>query len=396
VPEQPSTKPDELDSNAVVQLDHLPPDVTVDLAQDLGSYWRERLRQHTGDSYAGLRFSKLPEDLRAYEHLLWSDQPDTVVEIGTQYGASALWFRDRLRTLQNYGLIDDLRVVTLDINQSDARRELPRVDPGYEATIHVLEGDVRDAAVADQVRELVGKRCLIIEDSAHEYDTTYAALTTFAGLVPPGGYFIVEDGSVDIEALRLSDDWPRGVLPALRDWLQTPDGRDFCVRRDLELYGVTSHPYGFLQRRIDEADPSTAGSDNDGSMVPGQPELARRGVGSVAELLGQNQALQTELAGLEERLAQTDRLQELLLDAERRLAAVPDLQLRVAVLERELDEARRAADAARDEARVLDVRLSVSEQVVTDIVNSPSWRLTEPLRAAKHVLAPRLRRLRGQ
>ena len=49
--------------------------------------------------------------------------------------------------------------------------------------------------------------------------------------------------------MRISDDWPRGVLPALEEWLQTPEGSDFTVRRDLELYGISCHPSGFLQRR---------------------------------------------------------------------------------------------------------------------------------------------------
>ncbi len=57
------------------------------------------------------------------------------------------------------------------------------------------------------------------------------------------------DGCVDIEELRLAPGWPRGVLPALHDWLETPEGHAFDVRRDLELYGLSCHPQGFLQRR---------------------------------------------------------------------------------------------------------------------------------------------------
>jgi hypothetical protein len=66
--------------------------------------------------------------------------------------------------------------------------------------------------------------------------------------VPAGGFFDVEAGGVDADALRLDDAWPRGVLPALHDWLATDRGRAFRVRRDLELYGVSCHPEGFLQR----------------------------------------------------------------------------------------------------------------------------------------------------
>jgi hypothetical protein len=43
--------------------------------------------------------------------------------------------------------------------------------------------------------------------------------------------------------------WPRGALPALHDWLKTSAAADFEVRRDLEIYGISCHPEGFLQRR---------------------------------------------------------------------------------------------------------------------------------------------------
>lgn len=230
----------------------LPPPVKAGLTGGaLREYWLARVQQHTSDSYAGVKLSKFPEDLRTYEHLLWADLPDTVVEIGTQAGGSALWFRDRLGTLAQYRRLRRApRVISVDVSQAWARDELTRADPDWAASIKLVEGDVRDPATAQRVHAAVGDdaRCFVIEDSAHEYETTLAALTGFSGLVPPGGFFVVEDGCVDVEELRLSPDWPRGVLPALHDWLQTEQGRAFTVRRDLELYGVSCHPEGFLQR----------------------------------------------------------------------------------------------------------------------------------------------------
>jgi hypothetical protein len=38
------------------------------------------------------------------------------------------------------------------------------------------------------------------------------------------------------------------VLPALSDWLATEQGSAFTIRDDLELYGLSCHPSGFLQR----------------------------------------------------------------------------------------------------------------------------------------------------
>jgi cephalosporin hydroxylase len=227
-----------------------PPPVDLELGQPAKRYWDDRVRQHTQDSYAGVGLAKFPEDLRAYEHIMWSTAPDAVIEIGTSFGASALWFRDRLRWLEAYGRIERGRVISIDLDQAEARQLMAAADPRFEETITLIEGDVTTPGLPELVeRELpAGARALVVEDSAHVYETTMAALVGFARFVPRGGYLVVEDGYVDIEERRTAPELPRGVLPAVRDWLTTREGRCFAVDRDAELYGVSSHPEGFLQR----------------------------------------------------------------------------------------------------------------------------------------------------
>jgi cephalosporin hydroxylase len=231
----------------------LPPNVEVTPTRgELREYWLARAAQHTQDSYAGVPLSKFPEDLRVYEHLLWESAANVVIELGAWCGASALWFRDRLRANASYGRIAEPLVISIDIEIAAARAHIDAVDPAHEGIV-LLEGSVTDPALPERVAELVpaGARCLVVEDSAHVYETTYAALEGFHRFVGPGGFFVVEDGCVDVEELRLSPDWPRGVLPAVNDWLATPDGQAFTVRRELELYGLSCHPSGFLQRTPD-------------------------------------------------------------------------------------------------------------------------------------------------
>jgi cephalosporin hydroxylase len=222
------------------------------LGDSLQSYWLDRAAQHTQDSYAGVPLSKFPEDLRVYEHLLWADTPSVVIEIGTHLGASALWFRDRLRTLADYGLIREPHVVSIDIEVEHARQHLTVADPAWEEEITLVSGDICDPNLPERISELLPARarCFVVEDSAHVYATTMAALVGFARFVSPGGFMVIEDGCVDIESMRLSDEWPRGVLPAVSDWLTSDLGKAFCARRDLELYGMTCHPGGLLQRSL--------------------------------------------------------------------------------------------------------------------------------------------------
>jgi cephalosporin hydroxylase len=226
-------------------MELLPPYVEADLTAPLRDYWLKREGQHVKDVYAGVRIQKMPEDLRVYEHLLWISRADTVIELGTNHGGSALWFRDRLTTMATtYGRIEEPRVISIDRDHTKAVEAIGAEPPG----ITLLTADLQDQDLPDRVSALLapGARCLVVEDTLHAYETTKTALDRFARFVPVGGFFVVEDGIVDVPDLRPDKDLPRGVLPAIHDFLAA--NPDFRVRRDLERYGLTCFPGGFLER----------------------------------------------------------------------------------------------------------------------------------------------------
>jgi cephalosporin hydroxylase len=226
--------------------------IETSLSMPLGDYYLDRIRTHMDETYAGIRMRKFPEDLLSYERVLWEQSIDTVLEIGTGHGGSALWFRDRLRTFSHYRASGTPLVISVDWDMEAARTLLPQVDPGYSETIKLIASDIRDPALVDVVTKAIAGRTkvLVVEDAAHVYDTTLAALTNFAHLVPLNGYFVVEDGHRDYPGM-LPSDMPRadkGPLAATDEWLRSPQGQDFAIQRDWEKYLVTSNPRGWLQR----------------------------------------------------------------------------------------------------------------------------------------------------
>jgi cephalosporin hydroxylase len=229
----------------------LPAPAEIAFSDPVRKLWLTRLRQSIQDTYMGVRLLKYPEDLRVYEHLLWLSRANVVIDLGTNLGGSALWFRDRLAALAAYGRIEEPRVISIDARTSVSTKMLDSADPRWRESITLLEGDVTDPAVAEEVRGMIppGARCLVSEDTAHTYDTTIGALRGFSDLVPVGGFFVVEDGYVDVEDLRPPNrpGWPRGVLSAINDWL-AENGASFRKRRDLELYGISSNLQGYLER----------------------------------------------------------------------------------------------------------------------------------------------------
>ena len=159
-------------------LRELLPPVLAGLDGSVEDYWRARIDQCFNDTYAGLPLIKFPEDLRVYEELLWEQAPNVVIEVGTHVGGSALWFRDRLLTLERYGRVTAPRVICLDVNQEVPRTALPLADPRFAEHIDLVECDICDPGAAALIAERVpeGANCLVVEDAAHTYDVTLASL----------------------------------------------------------------------------------------------------------------------------------------------------------------------------------------------------------------------------
>lgn len=82
---------------------------------------------------------------------------------------------------------------------------------------------------------------------------------------------------------------------------------------------------------------------------------------------------------LEDQRAQLLELRALLVEAERRLSRLP-------ALEQELDEARQSLGAMQGERDVQRARADRAELVLREVMESPSWKLTAPLRRLKRIL----------
>jgi cephalosporin hydroxylase len=93
------------------------------------------------------------------------------------------------------------------------------------------------------------RRTLVVHDADHTAEAVLRDLRSYADLVSPGSYFIVEDGVVELfhpsASTRLG--WSRpGPLTAAREFLREDDRFVADWRR--ERYVATYSPNGFLKR----------------------------------------------------------------------------------------------------------------------------------------------------
>ena len=74
---------------------------------------------HRGDndsSWAGVPVLKFPSDMILYQEVIMETKPDYIVEIGTKYGGSAIFFQDMLDMCGSDG-----KVITIDIKDQRTR-----------------------------------------------------------------------------------------------------------------------------------------------------------------------------------------------------------------------------------------------------------------------------------
>lgn len=191
------------------------------------------------NTYRGVGFLKSPFDICLYMQLISRLKPLTVIEIGTRFGGSALWFADMLTTHELTG-----RVVTVDVN--------PQVR-FVDHRIIVKEGDARslDKVLTDSLMESLPHPWLVVEDSAHLFETTLAVLQYFDQKLISGDYIVIEDGVVSQLSGAHYRRYRDGPSKAVREFLAVNSDR-YSI--DAELcdyfgYNVTYNPNGWLKRR---------------------------------------------------------------------------------------------------------------------------------------------------
>lgn len=153
--------------------------------------------------YKGLRLAKSPFDLALYMQVIEKLRPKTIVEIGTSEGGSAAWLIDQCRT---FGL-DDTKLITIDIAPPSV--EISRVS--------IFSGDscAPERTFPTDLIAASPHPWLVIENSAHSYESVRAVLDYFDQLLAPGDMFVLEDrvlADLEGEVYRRLDDGPNRAL----------------------------------------------------------------------------------------------------------------------------------------------------------------------------------------
>ena len=188
--------------------------------------------------YRGRSCLKSPFDLVLYLQLIQRLQPKVIIEVGTKDGGFALWLAD---TLQEHGILG--RVISIDIDEPPAIND---------ERIAFIRCDARELDIGLSHDLLTGldHPMLVIEDSAHTYETTRAVLDFFHSYTVQGDYLVAEDGVVRFMHEKMYQAFDDGPLRAVTAFLREHRG-EYSIDRELcDFFGtnVTWNPNGYLRR----------------------------------------------------------------------------------------------------------------------------------------------------
>jgi len=192
---------------------------------------QQRIMRKT--TWMGVPAHKHPYDFWVYQEIIYEQKPDFIIEIGNAKGGHLL----ALAHLCD--IIDNGKVIGIDINYKFIDEKV-RTHP----RIILLEGD--GCEMFEKVKEIINdfSNILVIEDSSHTYENTLKILRTYSCLIPPGGYFIIED-SICHHGLNTGPN--PGPYEAIETFLA--ENPDFEADREKESFIITWNPKGYLRRK---------------------------------------------------------------------------------------------------------------------------------------------------
>lgn len=185
------------------------------------------------------------------QELIWSIQPDLIIETGIAHGGSLIFSASMLELNAACGGPPKAEVLGLDIDIRAHNREAIEAHPMFKR-ISMIQGSSIAPEIIEQVRaKAAGKRrVMVCLDSNHTHDHVLAELKAYAPLTSVGSYCVVFDTAIEEVPAEMSADrpWGPGNNPKTAVWefLKTTDRFEIDQEIPNKLL-ITVAPDGYLR-----------------------------------------------------------------------------------------------------------------------------------------------------
>jgi cephalosporin hydroxylase len=203
-------------------------------------------------SWLGRPIIQYPQDIVAMQELLWSVQPDLVIETGIAHGGSLIFSASMLELNAACGGPKNAQVLGVDIDIRAHNRAAIEAHP-LSGRIKMIQGSSIAREVVEEVKAVAAarQRVVVCLDSNHTHDHVLAELEAYAHLTTVGSYCVVFDTVVEELPAEFFADrpWGPGNNPrtAVREFLKRHPEFEIDKRIDHKLL-ISVAPDGYLKR----------------------------------------------------------------------------------------------------------------------------------------------------
>jgi cephalosporin hydroxylase len=213
-------------------------------------------------AWLGRPIIQYPQDIVAFQEIVWDVKPDLIIETGIAHGGSLILSASLLALIEYCEAaeagtsLDPAKpkrtVLGIDIDIRAHNRAAIDAHP-MRSRIEMIQGSSIAPGVADQVRARAqGKqRVLVALDSNHTHAHVLEELKLYAPLVTPGSYCIVFDTVIEDMPGDMFPDrpWGKGDNPKTAVWEYLDGHPEFEIDRSIhEKLLITVAPDGYLKR----------------------------------------------------------------------------------------------------------------------------------------------------
>lgn len=203
-------------------------------------------------TWMGRPIIQVPQDVVALQELIWSIQPDLIIETGIAHGGSLVFSASMLELNAACGGPRDAEVLGVDIDIHAHNREAIEAHP-MSRRIAMIQGSSIAPEIIEQVkvRASVKQRVLIFLDSNHTHDHVLAELAAYAPLTSVGSYCVVFDTLIEDMPAEMFPDrpWGPGNSPKTAVWAYLKTHPEFEIDRQMDHKLLISvAPDGYLRR----------------------------------------------------------------------------------------------------------------------------------------------------
>jgi cephalosporin hydroxylase len=203
-------------------------------------------------SWLGRPIIQYPQDIVAMQELIWSLQPDLIIETGIAHGGSLIFSAAMLELNAACGGCQNAEVLGVDIDIRAHNREAIEAHP-MSKRISMIQGSSIASEIIEQVKaKTEGKKSILVcLDSNHTHEHVLAELEAYAPLVTPESYCVVFDTIIEDLPDEMFGDRPWGVSnnPKTAVWEYLKTHPEFEIDKTIQdKLLITVAPDGYLKR----------------------------------------------------------------------------------------------------------------------------------------------------